>query len=123
VPVCLNQAAAHSYLLRTFKKTELVLAGRTKAQMIETIKEAVASKELPAMEVGAMCYMLSKHGHLSDRDGHWHPHLMFFYSKTDPASWAAGAQGFAPPGQAKVEIRDVLMERSNFRRTGLTQNS
>ena len=33
------------------------------------------------------------HGHLSDRAGHWHPHLMFFYSKTDPASWAAGAQG------------------------------
>src|SRR5580692_5032944 len=62
-PICFNQAAAHSYLLRTFKKTELVLAGRTKAQMIETIKEAVANKELPAMEVGAMCYMLSKHGH------------------------------------------------------------
>jgi hypothetical protein len=92
-PVCFNQADAHSYLLRTFKKTELVLAGRMKAQMIETIKEAVANKELPAMEVGAMCYMLSKHGHLSDSVGHWHPHLMFFYSKTDPASWAAGAEG------------------------------
>ena len=92
-PVCFNQAAARSYLLRTFRKTELVLAGRTKAQMIETIKAAVANKELPAMEVGAMCYMLSKHGHLSDSVGHWHPHLMFFYSKTDPASWAAGAQG------------------------------
>jgi hypothetical protein len=57
-PICFNQAAAHSYLLRTFKKTELVLAGRTKAQMIETIKEAVANKELPAMEVGlcATCF-------------------------------------------------------------------
>ena len=92
-PICFNQAAAHSYLPRTFKKTKLLLAGRTKAQMIETIKEAVANKELPAMEVGAMCYMLSKHGHLNDSVGHWHPHLMFFYSKTDPASWAAGAQG------------------------------
>ena len=92
-PLCLNAAAAHSYLPRTIKKTELILAGRTKAQMIETIKEAVANKELPVMEVGAMCYMLSKQGHLSDSVGHWHPHLMFFYSKTDPASWAAGAEG------------------------------
>jgi hypothetical protein len=92
-PICFNQAAAHSYLLRTFKRTELLLAGRTKAQMAEAIKQAVANKELPPMEVGAMCYMLSKHGYLNDGAGHWHPHVMFFYSKTDPASWAAGAQG------------------------------
>jgi hypothetical protein len=29
----------------------------------------------------------------SDRDGHWHPHLMFFVPLTDPASWAAGLPG------------------------------
>lgn len=91
---CLNAAAARSYLPRTIMKTNLVLAGRTKAQMIETIKAAVTNNELPAMEVGAMCYMLSKHSHLNDDDPkNWHPHLMFFYSKTDPASWAAGVQG------------------------------
>jgi hypothetical protein len=60
------------------KKTELIRAGRTKAQMIETIASAVDKKELPAMEPVAMCYMLAKQGYLSDRDGHWHPHLMFF---------------------------------------------
>ena len=92
-PLCLNAAAARSYLPRTIKKTDLILAGRTKAQMMEAIVAAINKKELPTMEPGAMCYMLSKQGYLSDRDGHWHPHLMFFYSRTDPAAWGAGLPG------------------------------
>ena len=88
-PICFNAAAARSYLPRTIKKTDLILAGRTKAQMMEAIVAAIDKKELPAMEPGALCYMLSKQGYLSDRDGHWHPHLMFFYSGTDPAAWGA----------------------------------
>lgn len=92
-PICLNAAAARSYLPRTIKRTDLMLAGRTKAQMIEAITAAIANKELPAMEPGAMCYMLSKQGYLSDRDGHWHPHLMFFVSQADPAAWGADLPG------------------------------
>src|SRR6266851_1058171 len=88
-PICFNAAAARSYLPRTIKKTDLILAGRTKAQMMEAIVAGIDKKELPAMEPGAMCYMLSKQGYLSDRDGHWHPHLMFFFSSTDPAAWGA----------------------------------
>jgi len=34
--------------------------------------------------------MLSKQGYLSDHDGHWRPHLMFFISQADPATWGAG---------------------------------
>src|SRR6516162_807867 len=89
-PICLNAAAARTYLPRTIKKTDLILAGRTKAQMVETVAAAVDKKELPPMELGAICYMLSKQGYLSDRDGHWHPHLMFFFSQTDPVAWGAG---------------------------------
>jgi hypothetical protein len=92
-PICFNAAAARSYLPRTIKKTELILAGRTKAQMMEAIVAGIDKKELPAMEPGAMCYMLSKQGYLSDRDGHWHPHLMFFVSKADPAAWGADLPG------------------------------
>jgi len=88
-PICFNAAAARSYLPRTIKKTELILSGNTKAQMTEAITTAIAKKELPAMEPGAMCYMLSKQGYLSDRDGHWHPHLMFFFSQIPPAAWGA----------------------------------
>jgi hypothetical protein len=92
-PLCLNAPAARSYLPRTIKKTELILAGRTKAQMMEAIIAGIDKKELPAIEPGAMCYMLSKQGYLSDRDGHWHPHLMFFYSNTTPAAWGANIPG------------------------------
>ena len=84
-PLCLNAAAAHSYLPRTIKKTELILAGRTKAQMIETIVAAIDKKELPEMEPGVMCYMLSKQGYLSSRDGHWHPHLVLVQRENEAA--------------------------------------
>jgi hypothetical protein len=45
------------------------------------------------VESGAMCFMLSKQGYLSDRDGHWHPHLMFFVPDTEPAAWGAVFSG------------------------------
>jgi hypothetical protein len=92
-PICMNAAAVRTYLPRTIMKTELILAGRTKAQMVEAVAAAIDKKELPPMELGAMCYMLSKQGYLNDLAGHWHPHLMFFVSKTDPAAWGAGVQG------------------------------
>lgn len=92
-PLCLNAPAARSYLPRTIKRTELVLAGSSKAQMFEAISAAVAKKELPQLEAGAMCYMLSKQGYLSDKVGHWHPHLMFFLPQTEAVAWGAGLSG------------------------------
>jgi hypothetical protein len=92
-PLCLNTPAVRSYLPRTFKKTELILAGRSKAQVFEAIKAAVDKNELPAIEPGAMCYMMSKQGYLSDHVGHWHPHLMFFVPLLDSAAWGAGLPG------------------------------
>ena len=92
-PICFNAAAARSYLVRNIKRTVLILAGRTKAQTDETIAAAVDKKELLAMEPGAMCYMMSKQGYGGDSVKHWPPHLMFFYSQTDPATWGAGLQG------------------------------
>jgi len=94
-PMCLNAAAVRSLLPRTIKKTDLILAGRTKAQMMEAIATAVDKKELPEMEPGAMCYMQSKQGYVGDADGHWHPHLMFFLSRTDPAAMGSGSAGFS----------------------------
>jgi hypothetical protein len=92
-PICMNAPAARSYLPRAIKKTELVLAGRSKAQVFEAIAAAVAKKELPEMEAGSMCYMLSKQGYLGDKAGHWHPHLMFFVPQTEAVAWGAGLSG------------------------------
>ncbi len=102
-PICYNPAAVRSYLPQPIRKTELILAGRSKAQMAEDIKAALDKKELPAMEVGAMCYMLSKQGHLNDRAGHWHPHLMFFLPPTDPTTWGADK-----PGSPVLSDEDTL---------------
>jgi hypothetical protein len=100
-PHCFNAAAARSVLPAYMKRTELVLAGLTKEQVQERMKEAVAKKVLVAPEPGSMCYMLSRQGHLNDHDGHWRPHLMFFLPPTEPASWGANMKGspvFAAPG-------------------------
>ncbi len=51
-PICWNAAAARSILLRNIKRTEWILAGRTKAQVDEAIVAAVDKKELPAAEPG-----------------------------------------------------------------------
>jgi hypothetical protein len=88
-PICYNPAAVRSILPYTFKRTELVLAGLTNPQMLERIKAAVATKELPPPEPGAMSYMLSKESYLNDKVGHWVPHLMFHIPKTDGATWGA----------------------------------
>jgi hypothetical protein len=92
-PICYNAAAARSVLLRNIQRTDLILAGRTKAQVDEAIVAAVAKKELPAMEPGAMCYMMSKQGYVGDSVKHWPPHVMFYFSQTDPATWGAGLPG------------------------------
>jgi hypothetical protein len=92
-PICYNAAAAHSLLQRNLKRTDLILAGHTQAQVDDTIVAAVDKKELPAMEPGAMCYMMSKQGYGGDSVPHWPPHLMFYYSQTDPATWGANLPG------------------------------
>jgi hypothetical protein len=92
-PICFNPSAARTYLPLIIKKTNLILAGQSKAQMVENMKAALDKKELPALEPGAMCYMLSREGYLSDRGGHWHPHLMFFVPATESATWGADLPG------------------------------
>lgn len=92
-PICFNPAAVRSHLPLTLKKTELVLAGKSKAQMVEAIKAGLDRKELPTPEPGAMCYMLSKQGYLDDKAGHWHPHLMFFVPLTKAETWGADLPG------------------------------
>jgi hypothetical protein len=92
-PICYNAAAARSLLPRNIKRTDLILAGRTRAQTDEAIAAAVDKKDLPAMEPGAMCYMMSKQGYGGDSVKHWPPHVMFYYSQTDPATWGANLPG------------------------------
>jgi hypothetical protein len=92
-PACFNPQAARSVLPITLKRTNLVLAGLSKDQIMDGIKKAFQNKELPALEPGAMTYMMSKQGRLNDRAGHWVPHLMFYVPVTDKTTWGADMAG------------------------------
>jgi hypothetical protein len=89
VPICFNPAGTRSILPLTFKRTEMVLAGLSKSQMIDSIKAGFDRQELLAPEPGAMCYMMSRAGYLSDALGHHVPHLMFYFPLTVKPSWGA----------------------------------
>ena len=109
VPMCGNAAAARSYLLRITKIAEPALAGHTLAQVNEAIAAAIAKKELPSMESGAMCFMMGKQGYGGGSAPHWPSHLMFFYSDTDPAIWGANL-----PGSPVVAVSDPVEHLTQF---------
>ncbi|MBV9294004.1 MAG: hypothetical protein JO145_00420 [Acidobacteriaceae bacterium] len=104
-PICYNPAAVRTVLPYTLNRTKLILAGLSKAQVHEVIAASVAKKELPTPEAGAMSYMLSKMGYLSDSGGQWCPHLMFHVPKTGDASWGANRAG--SPVLVNDEARDI----------------
>jgi hypothetical protein len=93
VPICYKALGAKSQVAATNKRTEVVLAGGSSAQVLEAIKAAINSQKLPIAEPGSMAYMLSKQTYLSDRSGHWLPHVMLFMPQTDPKRWGAGLPG------------------------------
>jgi hypothetical protein len=92
-PICFNPSAAKSFVPIFLLKTKLVLAGKSKKEIVEAISSAFDKKELPTLQAGAMCYMLSKQQYLGDRDMHWHPHLMFFVPGDETKTWGANLAG------------------------------
>lgn len=92
-PICYNAAAARTFLPITLLKTQLALAGKSEPEIGEAVQAAFNEKKLPALEPGAMCYMLSKQGYLNDQVGHWHPHVMFFVPLDMAKTWGANLDG------------------------------
>ncbi len=86
---CINAPAARSVLPYAYKRTELVLAGHSKPEVIAAIKAAIVKKELPALEPRTVSYMMSKGSYLTDEGGHNGPHLMFYEAAKDGAAWGA----------------------------------
>jgi len=90
---CLNPQAARSILPIAFLRSRMVMAGRSKAEILSAIKAAFEKRQLPDLESGAMDYMMSKSAYLTDEDGHNVPHLMFFTAGMDAKNWGSGAAG------------------------------
>ena len=87
-PLCFNPPAARSMLPMTYKRTEMILAGQSKAQVMEGIA-TFAKKELPPLEPGAFTYMMSKEAYLTDHGDHNMAHLMFYTPVMNGAVWGA----------------------------------
>jgi hypothetical protein len=88
-PICYNPPSARSILPLVYKRTEMVMAGQSKAQLIDGMKTFV-QRELPPLEPGAMSYMMSKDQYLSDEGHHhWIAHLMFYTPFMDGANWGS----------------------------------
>ena len=71
----------------------MALAGLSKDEMINELKEVVREKAVLALEAGAMCYMMSRAAFLGDSVGHWHSHLMFYGPCSDGKDWGANFPG------------------------------
>lgn len=92
-PICYNPAASRSVLTYTLWRTKLALAGDSRERLLDETRGALARRELPPPEPGAMSFMMSKQGYLGDTQGHWHSHLMFHVPKAAAATWGANLPG------------------------------
>jgi hypothetical protein len=117
---CLNPQAARSIVPIVTLRAQMVMAGRSKQEMLSALNTAYDKKQLPALENGAMDYMMSKSSYLTDRGGHNMPHLMFYTLVRDAKDWGSGAAGspvlsspywfFAPEKETQIrELPHILV--------------
>lgn len=90
---CLNPQAARWELPIVYRRTKMVMAGRSKAEILSALQAAFANKQLPDLESGAMSYMMSTSAYLTDEGGHNGPHLMFYTRVKNGRDWGAGVAG------------------------------
>ena len=90
---CMNPQSARSILPIAYLRARMVMAGRSKAEMLAAVKAAFEHKQLPDLESGAMDYMMSKSAYLTDEGPHNLPHVMFYTRLRDGKDWGSGAAG------------------------------
>ena len=108
-PICFNPPAARTFAPIFLMKTKLVLAGKSKAEIVQATATALDKKVLPALEPGAMCYMMSQQQYLNDVGKSWHPHLMFFVGGDAAKSWGADLPGSPVIAAADPEERATIL--------------
>jgi hypothetical protein len=92
-PICFNPPAAKTFAPIYLRKTRWVVAGESKSEIARMLAAGFGEKQSPALEPGAMCYMMSKQQYLADGGKAWHPHLMFFVPGSVAKSWGANLPG------------------------------
>jgi hypothetical protein len=109
-PNCFNAQAARSELPPYLKRTEWVLAGATRQQLIAKTRAAFASHAFKFPEAGAFSFMLSKNSYVNDAAaGPWLPHLMFFLPHGQAENWGANKEGSPIIGQEASDIESTVL--------------
>jgi len=99
-----------SVLPQYLKRTEWVLTGADRQQLMDKARAAFASREFVAPDAGSFSFMLSKQGYLSDAaDGPWLPHVMFFVQSGQAAIWGAGLDGSPIVGADGVPFEPTVL--------------
>jgi hypothetical protein len=114
-PHCFNAQAARSIARVYLMKTKLVMAGKSKPEIAHAITAALDKNDLPALEPGAMAYMMSKQQYLNDQGKSWRSHVMFFSPGDMTKSWAADASNspvmMANDPEERVSILFVVADK------------
>ena len=92
-PQCWNAAAASSLLQDYLNRTQWVLSGVSKEEMVARTKAEFANHEIGPPAPGSMAYMMSKEQYINDPAPQWYPHVMFFVPATDGSPWGANVAG------------------------------
>jgi hypothetical protein len=79
----------HEYIKKALTVAVLVVS----AAFASCLPKAADFPDRTSELARATASPLTQQGYLSDRDGRWHPYLMFFVPLTEPASWGAGLPG------------------------------
>lgn len=115
-PNCFNPPAVRSVLPQYLKRTEWVLAGATRTQLMEKTRSAWESHLFQAPAPASFSFMLSKQGYLGDEaGGPWYPHVMFFVPHGQAEVWGAGLKASpvigADAGPLEPTVLDIPVLR------------
>jgi hypothetical protein len=109
-PNCFNPPAVRSVLPQYLKRTEWVLAGANKQELIEKARSFFADGQFIAPEAGSFSFMLSKQGYLGDdAGGPWLPHVMFFVPHGQATVWGAGMEGSPVLGAEGIPFEPTVL--------------
>ncbi|HTW34712.1 MAG TPA: hypothetical protein VMD53_08840 [Rhizomicrobium sp.] len=93
-PACFNAAAVRSVLPHVLERTQWVLSGVSRTEMLNRTKAEIAAHSYVMPEPGAMCFMMAKGQYLSDNGSHhWHPHVMFYVGNEHNTDWGMDVTG------------------------------
>jgi hypothetical protein len=108
-PNCFNPPAVSSVLPQYIKRTEWVLAGLSKQEIMQRTQAAISNGSFTEPAPGSFSFMLSKDGYVSDDGGAWLPHVMFFIPHGQASVWGAGREGSPVLGKDGCALEPTVL--------------